>query len=118
VIRRLLAIVVALLMLNVSVAEALRVCASEATHEAPIAAEHAEHQHHSAPAEPTEDDEAPADPASCCAAMTSCGISLALDGAADEQRISPDRDPVIALTATAPSALERSPEPPPPKGQA
>ena len=93
--------------LHVSAAEALRACAEQPDHH-PV-------QH--------EDCEKPA-PAkalqmqNCCAAMTSCSVSIAIDGAADESRVIPDRTATIPARTWLLSALRQAPEPPPPKGQA
>ena len=112
--RRIGLLLSALLTLNLSAAEILRVCASQSEHQAetPVAAEH---QHH-APAEtPAEKDcETPAQ-TKCCAAVSSCGPTVAIDGAADASSVMPDREVTVSGTARAPTALERSPEPPPPK---
>ena len=106
-IRGFFSILMMLLTLHVSAAEALRACANQEQH---------------APAQHEECDKtekpAPETPASCCDAMASCSTTLAIDGAADEERVIPDRDPMIAAAASKPAALDQSPEPPPPKGKA
>ena len=102
--RYLFSLAMLLLTLNVSAAEALRACANKA-------AQKATHEHCEKPAqEPVK--------ATCCDAMASCSTTIAIDGAADEARVIPDRGAEIFATATEPLALERAPEPPPPKGQA
>ena len=107
---RLFSLVMILLTLNVSAAEALRVCASQAKHEMQHATKH----------EGCEKPEpAPVKaPTTCCDAMASCTATLEIDGAADQTRVIPDRDIEMPAATRAPSALERTPEPPPPKGLA
>jgi hypothetical protein len=95
-----------LVTLHVSAAEVLRACATQSNH----------HQvKHEGCDKPSSSKTLAT---SCCAAMTSCGISLVFDGATDESRTSPDRAPLIPVRASLPSALGRTPEPPPPKGMA
>ena len=104
-IQRLVSLVMILMTLNVSAAEALRACANQDTHQKST----------------HEGCEKPAPKAvttTCCDAMASCSTNLEIDGAADEARVIPDRDIVNAGAAGVPSALERTPEPPPPKGLA
>jgi hypothetical protein len=105
--RRFFAVLMMLVTLHVSAAEALRACASQSSHHQQV-----KHDGCDTPA-PVK-----APTTSCCAAMFSCGVSLAIDGAGDEARITPDRRAVIAGRTSMVSALERTPEPPPPKGQA
>ena len=101
---RVFSLVMMLLTLNVSVAEALRACARQEKHSAP------QHQN----CEKTEQP-APQSSSQCCAAMASCSFTLAIDGAADEERVIPDREVKIPGDYTLRSAAERTPEPPPPK---
>ena len=113
--RRLGLLFSALLTLNLSAAEIMRVCASQSEHQqqAPMPAEH--HQHHAPTPVPSgEDCDKPAQK-KCCAAVSSCGPTLAIDGAVADSIVVPDRKVSITGTAGAPTALERSPEPPPPK---
>jgi hypothetical protein len=107
VIRGLFSVLMMLLTLHVSAAEALRACADQE--------QHAPAQHEDCD---KTDTRAPKAPTSCCDAMASCSTTLAIDGAADEERVIPDRDAMLPRSATLPSALEQSPEPPPPKGKA
>ena len=106
-IRDFFSVLMMLLTLNVSAAEALRACANQEQH-AP--AQHEDCDKTEKPVEKTA--------TTCCDAMASCSTTLAIDGAADEERVIPDRDPVMARAASEPDALERTPEPPPPKGKA
>lgn len=106
-IRGFFSVLMMLLTLHVSAAEALRACANQEQH-APT--QHEECDKTEKPA--------PKTPASCCDAMASCSTTLAIDGAADEERVVPDRNPMMARAALEPDALERTPEPPPPKGKA
>ena len=104
--RRFSSILMVLQTLHVSAAEALRACESQPTH----------HQEKHDECEKPAPVKAP--PTTCCDAMASCSTTLSIDGAEGESRVIPDRDPMIAAATLAPSALERTPEPPPPKGQA
>ena len=104
-IRRFIALLLTLVTLNVSAAEALRVCANQQKHAA-------KHDGCEKPAP------AKAPVATCCDALASCGFALALDGASSADHVVPDVAPVIVSAATAPATLTRSPEPPPPKGLA
>jgi hypothetical protein len=103
-VRYLFSLAMLLLTLNVSVAEALRACANKAEQKAT-------HENCEKPAQQPVS-------ATCCDAMASCSTTVAIDGAADEARVIPDRGAEIFARAAGPSALERAPEPPPPKGQA
>lgn len=105
--RRLASLAMVLLTLNVSAAEALRACAKQ---------ERQTTQQHKGCEKP----ETPAtqQPAQCCAAMASCMTTIEIDGAADEARVTPDREGMIPRAASRPSAIARTPEPPPPKGLA
>ena len=103
-IRRVFSLMMLLLTLNVSVAEALRACASQEKHSAP------QHQNCEKPEKPVQQSAS-----QCCDAMASCSFTLAIDGAADEERVIPDRDVAPPREASLLSAAERTPEPPPPK---
>jgi hypothetical protein len=115
--RRLGALLSAMLLLNVSAAEALRVCASQKDHQvAPVAAPvAAEHQHHQAPAQDTEKDCETPKSTECCSALSSCGATLVIDGAQDVASVIPGRDGAPSAAQRAPLARVFSPEPPPPK---
>jgi hypothetical protein len=102
--RRFFSLLMMLVTLNVSAAEALRVCAGQEKHAAPR-----EHCDEPAPVKA---------PPTCCDAMTSCTFTLIVDGATDEERVVPDADAVISPALFAPATQPRSPEPPPPKGMA
>ena len=106
-IRGFFSILMMLLTLHVSAAEALRACANQE--------QHAPAQHEECD---TTEKPAPETPTSCCDAMASCSSALAIDGAAEEERVIPDRDVEIPGNHTLRSAVEQTPEPPPPKGQA
>jgi hypothetical protein len=108
VIRRLLALTTLLLTLNVSAAEALRVCASQSSHEAKQATEHKDCDKPESP--PTQA------PTACCDALSSCGPSISIDSVDDEGGVTPDRGTMTACGTRAPATLEQTPEPPPPKG--
>ncbi len=97
-----------LLTLNVSAAEALRACASQASHETAPRASHED-------CDKTE--KAPAPTATtCCDALSSCGPSISIDSAIDDEGVIPDRGTMGAGATRAPETLEQTPEPPPPKG--
>ena len=106
-IRRVFSVLMMLLTLNVSAAEALRACASQEKHSAP------QHENCDKQEKPVEKA-----PSQCCDAMASCSFTLAIDGAADEERVIPGRDVATPSDHTLRSAAERTPEPPPPKGKA
>ena len=103
-VRYLFSLAMLLLTLNVSAAEALRACANKAE-------QTATHENCEKPSQqPVK--------TTCCDAMASCSTTIAIDGAAGEARVIPDRGAEIFATAAQPSALQRAPEPPPPKEQA
>jgi hypothetical protein len=104
-IRRFLALLLTLVTLNVSAAEALRVCANQQKHAT-------KHDGCEKPAP------AKAPLATCCDALATCGFTLALDGASIADHVVPDAAPVMLSAAIAPATQTRSPEPPPPKGLA
>ena len=105
-IRGLVSILMMLLTLNVSAAEALRACADQAKHSAP------QHEDCDKPEQKVPSQQA----SQCCAAMASCSFTLAIEGSPDEERVIPDRDLEIPGDHTLRSAAEQTPEPPPPKG--
>ena len=97
-----------LLTLNVSAAEALRVCASQSSHETKQAAEHKEcDQPETPPAQA---------PTACCDALSTCGPSISIDSVDDEEGVIPGRGTMTVGATRAPATLEQTPEPPPPKG--
>ena len=119
-IRRLFALASLLLLLNVSAAEALRVCASQANHPAatPAPVSDAHQHHHGAPAEKSDKDCETPKSTQCCNALSSCGATLDLGGAAEVASVIPDGGQPLRGLARAPVTRVFSPEPPPPKGRA
>jgi hypothetical protein len=110
--RRVLGLAAALLLLNVSAAEALRVCAAEPHQPAAAAGEH-QHHHESAP----EQAEKPVQ-SECCAAMSSCAVSIEIAGASDVSSAIPEGIRMWAAPDGPPAGEVFSPDPPPPKHQA
>jgi hypothetical protein len=110
--RRVLAIAASLLLLNVSAAEALRVCAAKPHQAATATGEH-QHHHDTAPKQA----EKPVQ-SECCAAMSSCAVSIEIAGASDVSSAIPDGDRLWAALDGAPAGQVFSPDPPPPKHQA
>lgn len=94
-------------------------CAQHEARSASAVDENAGHEHHSAAAAaPDETGEGPACDvparANCCAALTSCSITLDTGSRADDA-LAAGRDRHLALGADRPTFHGQAPDPPPPK---